>query len=83
MCSPIPSRASNQLPRALNARADKHAWGYDWLNGGSGDGVDDLMRAEINSIDPATNTDYTDVSNRTVISMPTETSGGPIRGAAI
>ncbi|PMS25141.1 alkaline phosphatase family protein [Paraburkholderia rhynchosiae] len=45
---------------ARTAWADKHAWGYDWLNGPSGAGVDDLSRTEINSIDPATNTAYTD-----------------------
>jgi predicted AlkP superfamily pyrophosphatase or phosphodiesterase len=45
---------------ARTAWADKHAWGYDWLNGPSGHGVDDLARTEINSIDPATNTNYTD-----------------------
>ncbi|PCE28084.1 nucleotide pyrophosphatase [Paraburkholderia acidicola] len=42
------------------AWADKHAWGYDWVNGPSGRGVDDLARTEINSIDPATNTNYLD-----------------------
>nr|WP_318226672.1 alkaline phosphatase family protein [Paraburkholderia terrae]MDW3658809.1 alkaline phosphatase family protein [Paraburkholderia terrae] len=46
---------------ARTAWADKHAWGYDWLNGPSGKGVDDLSRTEINSIDPATGTNYTDV----------------------
>ncbi|WP_231950182.1 alkaline phosphatase family protein [Paraburkholderia caribensis] len=45
---------------ARTAWADKHAWGYDWLNGPSGKGVDDLSRTEINSIDPATGTNYTD-----------------------
>ena len=34
------------------AWADKHAWAYDWVNGPSGTGVDDLARTEINSIDP-------------------------------
>ena len=53
------------LPGARTAWADKHAWGYDWLNGPSGRGVDDLMRTEINSIDPATGTDYTDVYSHT------------------
>jgi len=53
------------LRGARTAWADKHAWGYDWLNGPSGRGVDDLMRTEINSIDPATGTDYTDVYNHT------------------
>ncbi|CAM2151014.1 Nucleotide pyrophosphatase [Pararobbsia alpina] len=42
------------------AWADKHAWGYDWVNGPSGKGVDDLSRTEINSIDPATGTYYLD-----------------------
>lgn len=50
---------------ARTAWADKHAWGYDWLNGPSGKGVDDLSRTEINSIDPATNTNYTDVYTHT------------------
>ncbi len=50
---------------ARTAWADKHAWGYDWLNGPSGNGVDDLARTEINSIDPATGTDYTDVYSHT------------------
>ncbi|AOK32422.1 MULTISPECIES: alkaline phosphatase family protein [Burkholderia] len=50
---------------ARTAWADKHAWGYDWLNGPSGKGVDDLARTEINSIDPATNTSYTDVYTHT------------------
>src|SRR5258706_3728792 len=50
---------------ARTAWADKHAWGYDWLNGPSGVGVDDLARTEINSIDPATNTDYTDLYTHT------------------
>ncbi|MBN3817967.1 alkaline phosphatase family protein [Paraburkholderia sp. Se-20369] len=53
------------LPNARTAWADKHAWGYDWLNGPSGKGVDDLARTEINSIDPATKTDYTDVYSHT------------------
>ena len=48
------------MPHALTAWADKHAWGYDWLNGPSGKGVDDLARTEINSIDPVTNSSYTD-----------------------
>ena len=52
-------------PGAHTAWADKHAWGYDWVNGPSGHGVDDLARTEINSIDPATNTDYTDVYTHT------------------
>ncbi|HDR9778222.1 TPA: alkaline phosphatase family protein [Burkholderia cepacia ATCC 25416] len=53
------------IPNATTAWADKHAWGYDWLNGPSGTGVDDLARTEINSIDPATQTDYTDVYSHT------------------
>jgi predicted AlkP superfamily pyrophosphatase or phosphodiesterase len=52
---------------ARTAWADKHAWGYDWLNGPSGSGVDDLSRTEINSIDPATKTDYTDVYTHTEV----------------
>ncbi|KWZ49011.1 nucleotide pyrophosphatase [Burkholderia savannae] len=47
------------------AWADKHAWGYDWVNGPSGKGVDDLARTEINSIDPATNSNYTDIYTHT------------------
>jgi hypothetical protein len=43
---------------ARTAWADKHAWGYDWVNGPSGHGVDDLARTEINSIDPAKNKYY-------------------------
>ncbi|MGF6777127.1 alkaline phosphatase family protein [Paraburkholderia sp. GAS334] len=50
---------------ARTAWADKHAWGYDWVNGPSGRGVDDLARTEINSIDPATNKNYTDVYTHT------------------
>jgi len=50
---------------ARTAWADKHAWGYDWLNGPSGKGVDDLARTEINSIDPVTQTNYTDVYTHT------------------
>ena len=37
------------LAGARTAWADKHAWGYDWVNGPSGKGVDDLARTEINS----------------------------------
>ncbi|MGU7770079.1 alkaline phosphatase family protein [Burkholderia sp. MR1-5-21] len=55
------------IPNAHTAWADKHAWGYDWLNGPSGKGVDDLMRTEINSIDATTGTDYTDVYSHTAI----------------
>lgn len=47
------------------AWADKHAWGYDWVNGPSGKGIDDLARTEINSIDPATGTPYTDIYTHT------------------
>ncbi|AIP07962.1 nucleotide pyrophosphatase [Burkholderia pseudomallei MSHR338] len=47
------------------AWADKHAWGYDWVNGPSGKGVDDLARTEINSIDLATGTPYTDIYTHT------------------
>lgn len=50
---------------ARTAWADKHAWGYDWLNGPSGRGVDDLARTEINSIDPATKTYYLDTYKHT------------------
>jgi hypothetical protein len=48
------------LSGSRTAWADKHAWGYDWVNGPSGKGVDDLSRTEINSIDPATGTYYLD-----------------------
>ena len=57
----------SQMPTARTAWADKHAWGYDWVNGPSGKGVDDLARTEINSIDAATKTDYTDVYTHTEI----------------
>jgi Type I phosphodiesterase / nucleotide pyrophosphatase len=50
---------------ARTAWADKHAWGYDWVNGPSGRGVDDLARTEINSIDPATKTNYLDTYTHT------------------
>ncbi len=50
---------------ARTAWADKHAWGYDWVNGPSGKGVDDLARTEINSTDAATGTDYTDIYTHT------------------
>jgi hypothetical protein len=53
------------LPGAHTAWADKHAWGYDWVNGPSGRGVDDLARTEINSIDTATNSEYNDVYTHT------------------
>jgi predicted AlkP superfamily pyrophosphatase or phosphodiesterase len=53
------------MPASRTAWADKHAWGYDWLNGPSGRGVDDLARTEINSIDPATNTYYLDTYTHT------------------
>jgi hypothetical protein len=52
---------------ARTAWADKHAWGYDWLNGPSGRGVDDLARTEINSIDPRTKTNYLDTYTHTEI----------------
>jgi hypothetical protein len=55
------------VPNARTAWADKHAWGYDWLNGPSGTGVDDLMRTEINSIDPKSNTNYTDIYTHTEV----------------
>lgn len=50
---------------ARTAWADKHAWAYDWVNGPSGKGVDDLAQTEINSIDAATGTDYTDIYTHT------------------
>ena len=50
---------------ARTAWADKHAWGYDWVNGPSGQGVDDLARTEINSIDPTTSSSYDDVYTHT------------------
>ncbi|WP_233863534.1 alkaline phosphatase family protein [Paraburkholderia adhaesiva] len=53
------------VSNSRTAWADKHAWGYDWLNGPSGHGVDDLARTEINSIDPATNTYYLDTYTHT------------------
>lgn len=53
------------LAGSRTAWADKHAWGYDWVNGPSGKGVDDLARTEINSTDAATGTDYTDVYTHT------------------
>jgi len=53
------------LPGARTAWADKHAWAYDWVNGPSGKGVDDLARTEINALDPATNSDYTDTFRHT------------------
>ena len=56
-----------RVPQARTAWADKHAWGYDWLNGPSGTGVDDLMRTEINAIDPKTNTNYTDIYTHTEV----------------
>lgn len=54
-----------RIPGARTAWADKHAWGYDWVNGPSGQGVDDLARTEINATDPATGTAYTDVYTHT------------------
>ncbi len=53
------------IANARTAWADKHAWGYDWVNGPSGQGVDDLARTEINSIDPATGSSYDDVYTHT------------------
>ncbi len=55
----------DNMSGARTAWADKHAWGYDWVNGPSGTGVDDLARTEINSVDPTTGTDYTDVYSHT------------------
>jgi len=55
------------LAGARTAWADKHAWGYDWVNGPSGRGVDDLARTEINSTDAATGTEYTDVYTHTEV----------------
>jgi hypothetical protein len=52
---------------ARTAWADKHAWSYDWVNGPSGQGVDDLARTEINSTDASTGSDYTDVYTHTEI----------------
>jgi len=56
-----------QRAGARTAWTDKHAWAYDWLNGPSGKGVDDLGRTEINSIDAATNSDYSDVYTHTEV----------------
>jgi hypothetical protein len=53
------------IANSRTAWADKHAWGYDWVNGPSGQGVDDLARTEINSIDPATGSSYDDVYTHT------------------
>src|ERR1035437_1226802 len=49
------------LAGSRTAWADKHAYGYDWVNGPSGKGVDDLARTEINSLDAAgiAGNDYT------------------------
>src|SRR5450631_3589531 len=55
------------LAGSRTAWADKHAWGYDWVNGPSGIGVDDLARTEINSTDAATGTEYTDIYTHTEI----------------
>jgi len=52
---------------ARTAWADKHAWAYDWLNGPSGKGVDDLARTEINATDASTGTDYTDIYTHTQV----------------
>jgi hypothetical protein len=49
------------------AWADKHAWGYDWVNGNSGNGVDDLARTEINSLVPDGGGDnYTSHTNEAI-----------------
>lgn len=53
------------LPGARTAWADKHAWAYDWVNGPSGQGVDDLARTEISAIDPATGHNYEDTFTHT------------------
>jgi Type I phosphodiesterase / nucleotide pyrophosphatase len=53
------------LPGASTAWADKHAWAYDWVNGPSGQGVDDLAHTEINATDPATGTEYNDIYSHT------------------
>ena len=55
------------LSGSRTAWADKHAWGYDWVNGPSGKGVDDLARTEINSMDAATGTEYTDIYTHTEV----------------
>ncbi len=55
------------LTGARTAWADKHAWAYDWVNGPSGTGVDDLARTEINSIDPVTGTEYNDLYTHTEV----------------
>jgi hypothetical protein len=55
------------LPGARTAWADKHAWAYDWVNGPSGHGVDDLARTEISSIDPATGHNYEDAYAHTKV----------------
>lgn len=55
------------LSGGTTAWADKHAWGYDWVNGPSGLGVDDLARTEINSTDPQTNSEYNDIYSHTEI----------------
>jgi predicted AlkP superfamily pyrophosphatase or phosphodiesterase len=55
------------IPGSRTAWADKHAWGYDWVNGPSGKGVDDLARTEINSIDPRTGTYYLDTYTHTEV----------------
>ena len=53
------------LAGARTAWTDKHAWGYDWVNGPSGKGVDDMARTEINSVDAATGSEYTDIYTHT------------------
>ncbi len=47
------------LRHAHTAWSDKHAWGTDWVNGPSGNGVDDMARTEINSLDGPAGNDYT------------------------
>ena len=56
-----------RVPEARTAWADKHAWAYDWVNGPSGKGVDDLSRTEIDSIDAATGTSYADRHTHTQV----------------
>lgn len=55
------------LAGSRTAWADKHAWSYDWVNGPSGEGVDDLARTEINSLDSITNSEYNNIYSHTEI----------------
>jgi hypothetical protein len=55
------------LPGARTAWADKHAWAYEWVNGPSGHGVDDLARTEISSVDPVTGHNYEDAYTHTEV----------------